>query len=259
MILQTLADATYERVAEAERRVSLREIRAAAEKLPRGDFPFETALKKPGLSLICEVKRASPSKGLIAPQYPYANIAREYEHGGADAISVLTEPTKFLGADEHLREISNTVKIPLLRKDFTVSEYQIYEAKVLGASAILLICAILNDWKLITFPQIAARLGLSVLTETHTADEIKRAIDCGATIIGVNNRDLNTFDTNLSATEQLSRFIPKEAVFVSESGIRTPSDAIAARKLGADAVLIGEALMRSDNRAKFIEECKREN
>jgi indole-3-glycerol phosphate synthase len=235
----------------------MRDMREAAEAMPAlPERAFEAALRKTGMSFICEVKRASPSKGIIAQDFPYLDIAREYEQIGADAVSVLTEPYKFLGNDEYLRGISREISLPTLRKDFTVSDYQIYEAKTLGASAVLLICAILGERELREYIELSERIGLSALVEAHTRSEVKRAIDAGAKIIGVNNRDLHTFDVDLSVSERLARLIPKGAVFVSESGIRTARDVSRLRDCGADAVLIGETLMRSSERGRLLAELR---
>jgi indole-3-glycerol phosphate synthase len=257
MILDELASSALHRVMDKTLTVPLGAVRDAAEAMAvTSDRPFESALRKTGMSFICEVKRASPSKGVIAQNFPYLDIAREYKKIGADAVSVLTEPSKFLGNDEYLRGIAREIPLPALRKDFTVSQYQIYEAKTLGASAVLLICAILDADALREYIELAARLGLSALVEAHTESEVKAAVDAGAVIIGVNNRDLRTFDVDLSVSERLSRLIPKGAVFVSESGIRTAADVARLRDCGADAVLIGETLMRSDERGRLLAELR---
>ena len=219
-------------------------------------FPFESALSGKGISFICEVKKASPSKGLIAADFPYVEIARQYEAAGASAISVLTEPEYFLGSSRYLQEIAQAVNIPILRKDFTVDEYQIYEAKILGASAVLLICAILSKDQIVKYIHIADTLGLSALVEAHDAAEVKTAIECGARVIGVNNRNLKDFSVDINNSAALRKMVPENIIFVSESGIRTHEDV---RKLvsdKADAVLIGELLMRSDNKAELLQELK---
>ena len=222
--------------------------------MQKGSFAFENALRKDGISFICECKKASPSKGLIAPEFPYLQIAEEYEAAGADCISVLTEPKWFLGRDEYLREIADTVSIPCLRKDFTVDEYMIYEAKVLGASAVLLICSILGKSEIREYLQICDELGLSALVETHDEREVQMALDAGARVIGVNNRNLKDFSVNTDNSRRLRELIPSEVLFVSESGVQTAEDVAALRKIGADAVLIGETLMRAaDKKAKLAE------
>lgn len=253
MILDTIAEKTKERVAELKKAKSLEEIKAEAGMLPVSyDFPFEKALRGEDIAFICEVKKASPSKGLIAADFPYINIAKDYEEAGASAISCLTEPFYFMGSDTYLKEISNTVSIPVLRKDFVVDEYMIYEAKLLDAGAILLICAILDDAQLKKYLETAHSLGLSALVEAHDEDEVNRALSAGARIIGVNNRDLKTFTVDINNSARLRKLVPEDIIFVSESGIKTPEDIDNLRKNGTNAVLIGETLMRSaDKRAEL--------
>lgn len=235
-----------------------REAELIAEKELERDgyfrYPFRERLAAPGISFICEVKKASPSKGLIAEKFPYLQIASEYEEAGAAAISVLTEPDYFMGSDEYLRQIASERNIPVLRKDFTVDEYQIYEAKILGASAVLLICAILDDNQLKTFLETAHRLGLSALVEAHDEEEVRRAVAAGAGIIGVNNRDLKTFNVDINNSIKLRELVPEGVVFVSESGIRNKDDVENLRKNGTDAVLIGETLMRADDKKAMLEQ-----
>lgn len=253
-ILEQLADHARQRTEQAKRVLPPEEIRHQALSLPKGDFPFQQALKKPGVSFICECKKASPSKGLIAPNFPYLEIAKEYEAAGADCISVLTEPKWFLGNDEYLKEIAEAVSIPCLRKDFTVDEYQIYQAKVLGASAVLLICSVLTENQMKDYIRICDELGLSALVEVHDEQEVQTALNTGARIIGVNNRNLKDFSVDTDNSRRLRELIPPNVLFVSESGVRTAEDVETLRKIGADAVLIGETLMRaSDKRAKLAE------
>ncbi len=253
-ILDRLADHARERVAEARRRVPLDEVRQRAALLPKGAFAFERALKKPGVSLICECKKASPSRGLIAPEFPYLQIAKDYEAAGADCISVLTEPKWFLGEDRHLKEIAGAVSIPCLRKDFTVDDYMIYEAKLLGSSAVLLLCSILSERQIQEFIGICDTLGLSALVEAHDEGEIQAALNAGARIIGVNNRNLHDFSVDAGNSRALRKLIPEGVLFVSESGVRSAADVAELRAVGADAVLIGEALMRApDKKAKLAE------
>lgn len=253
-ILDQLADHARARVAEAKKRIPLDEIKMRALSLPKGDFAFEKALKKDGISFICECKKASPSKGLIAPDFPYLQIAKEYEAAGADCISVLTEPKWFLGSNGYLREIASHVSIPCLRKDFTVDEYMIYEAKVLGASAVLLICSILTAEDIREYIYLCDELGLSALVEAHDEFEVKVALKAGARIIGVNNRNLKDFSVDTENSKRLRRLIPKDVLFVSESGVRNAEDVAKPRELGADAVLIGETLMRAtDKKVKLAE------
>ena len=254
MILDTLAQCSKERAARKKAAVSLEEIKSRALALPCDTgFPFEKALRKEGISYICEVKKASPSKVIIAEDFPYLTIAKEYEQAGAAAISVLTEPEYFLGSDRYLEEIAKRVSIPVLRKDFTVDEYQIYEAKTLGASAVLLICSLLDEKKLRYYLQICGTLGLSALVEAHTAEEINTAVKVGAHMIGVNNRNLKTFDVDVTNCARLKSLVPGDVLFVAESGVKTPGDINSLRKIGADAVLIGETLMKSADKKAALE------
>lgn len=247
-ILDQLADYARQRVRQANQTVPLDAVKEQALALPVQDFPFEKALRKEGLSFICECKRASPSKGLIAPDFPYLEIAKDYEAAGADCISVLTEPKWFLGRDSYLQDIAAAVSIPCLRKDFVVDPYLIYQAKILGASAVLLICSILSETQLNDFLGLCSRLGLSALVEAHDQVEVQTALRAGARIIGVNNRNLKDFSVDTDNSRRLRAMIPRDILFVSESGVRGPEDIAALRELGADAVLIGEALMRAPDR-----------
>ncbi|MDO4975660.1 MAG: indole-3-glycerol phosphate synthase TrpC [Eubacteriales bacterium] len=255
-ILNELADYAKIRTEEAKKNVPLSVIKEKALALPKGDFSFEKALKKPGISFICECKKASPSKGLIAPDFPYLKIAKEYEEAGADAISVLTEPKWFLGSDEYLKEITSQVSIPCIRKDFTVDEYMIYEAKLLGASAVLLICSILEEEQIREYIGICDELGLSALVEAHDAEEIEMALRAGARIIGINNRNLKDFTVNTDNSRDLRKQIPSEIIFVSESGVKNAEDIEKLRSVGTDAVLIGETLMRAEDKTKKLAELK---
>ena len=253
-ILDQLATHARERTEQAQKKIPLGELKQQAMLLPKGDFAFENALKKPGISFICECKKASPSKGLIAPDFPYLQIAKDYEAAGADCISVLTEPKWFLGSDEYLKEIADAVAIPCLRKDFTVDEYMIYEAKVLGASAVLLICSILSEEQIKAYIGVCDELGLSALVEAHDESEVQTALGAGARIIGVNNRNLKDFSVDTDNSRRLRELIPYDVLFVSESGVSSASDVARLREIGADAVLIGETLMRaSDKKAKLDE------
>ncbi len=255
-ILDQLADYARQRVEEAKRQTPLAEIKQQALALPKGDFRFEKALAKPGLSFICECKKASPSKGLIAADFPYLQIAKEYEAAGADAISVLTEPKWFLGSDRYLKEIASAVSTPCLRKDFTVDDYMIYEAKLLGASAVLLLCAILDDAQLREYLALCDGLGLSALVEAHDEAEVDRALSAGARILGVNNRDLKNFTVDTENSRRLRARIPEDVLFVSESGVRTAEDVARLAAIGADAVLIGETLMRAPDKTAKLRELK---
>ncbi|MDR0877834.1 MAG: indole-3-glycerol phosphate synthase TrpC [Treponema sp.] len=259
MILDDIVASTRIRVEKAKAVWPFEAVRDAALKQVSVTC-FEKALAAPGLSFICEVKKASPSKGLIAkdetgePFFPYLQIASEYEAAGASAISVLTEPDYFLGSDEYLREIAAAVKVPVLRKDFIIDTYQIYEAKVLGAQAVLLICALLDTKVLKEFIGIAENLGLSALVEVHNEEETASALDAGARIIGINNRDLKTFQVDLRVTGRLRELLPAGIITVAESGIRFPDDIRTLSEYGIDAVLIGETLMCSaDKKAALAE------
>ena len=239
MILETIAEATRKRVAAEKEKCSLAEMKEKATAMnPDTGFPFEQALKKPGMSFICEVKKASPSKGIIAEDFPYLEIAKEYEAAGASAISCLTEPEYFKGDKRYLKEIAETVSIPVLRKDFTVDPYMIYEAKVLGASAVLLICALLPEETLKEYLETAHSLGLSALVEAHDEAEVAQAMRAGARIIGVNNRNLKTFEVDINNCIRQRKHIPSDILFVAESGIKSRED-IAALEKGEDDIRNG--------------------
>ena len=255
MILDALAESARKRVAEAAKWRSLEEIRRQALSLPpkAAPFAFERVLRGKRLSFICEVKKASPSKGVIAPDFPYLAIAQEYERAGASAISVLTEPEYFKGRDSYLTEIRQAVSLPLLRKDFTVHEYQLYEARLMGADAVLLIAALLDTDTLRRYIGICNRLGLSALVEAHDAQEGHSALAAGARVVGVNNRDLRTFEVDLNTCLRLRDRVPVSIPFVAESGIRTPEDIEQLRGAGVNAVLIGETLMRSPDKKAALD------
>lgn len=255
-ILDQLAGYARQRVEAAQRLCPLEEVKRQALALPKGNFWFEKALARPGLAFICECKKASPSKGLIAPEFPYLQIAKQYEAAGADAISVLTEPKWFLGSDAYLKQIASAVSTPCLRKDFTVDAYMIYEAKLLGAAAVLLICAILTDAQLQEYLQLCDVLGLSALVEAHDETEVRRALAAGARMIGVNNRNLKDFTVDTANSRRLRELVPAGVLFVSESGVRTAADVAAVQAMGADAVLIGETLMRAADKAAALQQLK---
>ena len=257
MILDDIAAYTRLRVESLKKQKSLYAVRDEAEGRPAGK-DFQAALAAPGLSVIAELKQASPSKGLIAPDFEriYLDKARQYEEGGAAAISCLTEPKFFLGSDEYLRQVRAAVQLPILRKDFTVDEYQIYEAKCLGADAVLLICSLLSQGQLAEYLCQAHELGLSALVEAHDADEVGSALAAGAAIIGVNNRNLKDFSVNPLNSLRLREQIPAEKLFVAESGIAKASDCAGLKAAGVQAVLVGEALMRSPNPAAMIREMR---
>lgn len=263
MILDELASLTRARIEKQKKEVSMDDIRREAEliaaremEVQEFDYPFEEALSSPGLSIISEVKKASPSKGVIAEDFPYLEIAKEYEASAADAISCLTEPDRFKGSDEYLKAITKEVTIPVLRKDFTIDPYMIYQAKVFGASAILLIAAILSDEELKNYYEIADILGMSCLFEAHDEEEVERCLTAGARIVGVNNRNLKDFTVDINNSIRLRELVPENIIFVSESGIMVPEDVKALRENGTDAVLIGEMLMRSDSKSELIKSLK---
>ena len=257
-ILNEIAARTKERIAEEKFKFPLRELilqqNSDLAKHAEEKISFLEALKKPGMSYICEVKKASPSKGLIAPEFPYLEIAKEYKAAGASAISCLTEPFYFMGSDTYLREITETVDIPVLRKDFTVDKYMIYQAKAFGAAAVLLICAILNDQELLEYRELAETLGMDALVEAHDENEVARALKTGAKIIGVNNRDLKTFKVDMNNSIRLRNLAPDNVVFVSESGIKNAGDIAILERNRVGAVLIGETLMRSPDKKAALED-----
>lgn len=262
-ILGKIALSTQIRVAEAKKILSREQARQSAIQLAEAELalqgentprPFHKALAAPGLSFICEVKKASPSKGIIAQDFPWQEIAKDYEEGGAAAISVLTEPEFFLGSWQYLREISAKVKIPTLRKDFIIDEYQIYEAKLWGAKAVLLICALLEKETLAAYIKIADELALDCLVEIHNEEEAREAIEAGARVIGINNRDLVTFNVDTGLTAGLRKLLPAGTLSVAESGIKSADDVRELKDIGIDAVLIGESLMRAADRKAFLAE-----
>ena len=255
-ILEKITEHTKERIEEEKKIVPLEEVRRQAEEKGIKDqiSAFEQALRADGLSFICEAKKASPSKGLIAPDFPYVEIAKEYEAAGASAISCLTEPFYFMGSDTYLREITETVDIPVLRKDFTVDKYMIYQAKAFGASAVLLICTILDDQELLEYRELAESLGMDALVEAHDEEEVARALKAGAKIVGVNNRDLKTFKVDMNNSIRLRNLAPYNVVFVSESGIKNAGDIAILERNRVGAVLIGETLMRSPDKKAALEE-----
>lgn len=258
-ILEEIAKKAQERVQEAKRSCSLEQMKALAfEKMQNEHekISFKDALSGSEMAFICEVKKASPSKGIIDPEFRWLDIAKEYEMAGASAISCLTEPYWFLGSNEYLKVIAQTVKIPVLRKDFTVDEYMIYEAKALGASAVLLICSILDDAQLQSYGQLVKSLGMDALVEAHSEEEIHRALSAGAQIIGVNNRNLKDFSVDIENSRRLRALAPKDVIFVSESGIKTPEDIQALYENGTNAVLIGETLMRAADKKAMLDHLK---
>ena len=256
-MLEKIVAKTEERLVESKRNKPLSQLKEEVSKLDiNDDFPFKEALKDPEIAIIAEVKKASPSKGLIAEDFDYIKIAKDYEQAGASAISVLTESYFFKGSNDYLKEIAENVSIPILRKDFTIDEYMIWEAKSLGASAILLIVSILDDVQLKRYLDLAHELGLSAIVETHDEDEIRTAIGAGAEIIGVNNRNLADFTVDINNSVNLRRLVSDDVLFISESGIKTAEDVRRLKENNVDAVLIGETLMRSDDKKSMILELK---
>lgn len=257
-ILETIARKRRIAIEEKKKQIPLENLVHQVEALLENGTrekkkSFYDALAGEPLSFICEVKKASPSKGLIAPDFPYLSIAKEYEAAGASAISVLTEPEYFLGRDEYLKEIASAVSIPVLRKDFTIDPYQIYEAKLLGASAVLLICSLLDRETLAEYLKLTKSLKMDALVEAHDEAEVDMAVDLGARIIGVNNRNLKNFTVDVENSLRLRERVPKDIVFVSESGIKTREDTIQLAIQHVNAVLIGETLMRSADKKKALD------
>ena len=259
MILDELASLTRKRIELQKQGYSLENIKRDAELLAAREvtYNFEETLSKEGLSIISEVKKASPSKGVIAEDFPFLEIAKEYETAGADAVSCLTEPDRFKGSDAYLQEIASNIKLPILRKDFTIDPYMIYQARMMGASAVLLIAAILSDAELAEYFEIAEGLGLSCLFEAHDEEEVKRCLAAGARIVGVNNRNLKDFTVDINNSVKLRKLVPDDVIFVSESGIEKPEDVKVLKENGTDAVLIGEMLMRSSDKTGLIHELKK--
>ena len=254
MILDDITKAVAKRLPADKKQISLQQMKELAKAAPdKVGYPFEKSLAASGISCICEVKKASPSKGLIAPDFDYLQIAKDYEKAGAAVISVLTERDYFQGSPEYLRQIAQHVSIPVLRKDFIIDEYQIYEAKALGAAAILLICAILEEKQMKQFFSLADSLGLSVLVEAHDENEVAIAMRCGARVIGVNNRNLKDFTVSLDTSCRLRQLVPQSLLFVAESGIKTRADVQRLQKCNIDAVLIGETLMRSTDKKAALQ------
>ena len=254
MILDKLAESTRQRVEKEKRDISPEIVKQKALELPKEDFSFEKAIAKSGMTFICEVKKASPSKGIIANDFPFVEIAKEYEKAGAGCISVLTEPEYFKGDKKYLKAISEEVHIPLIRKDFVIDEYMIYDAKIHGASAVLLICSLLDEKTIRQYIHICDELGLSALVEAHDEEEIEKAVKAGARMIGVNNRDLKTFTVDISNSERLRKLVPSDILFIAESGIRTKEDIRRLKKANVNAVLIGETFMRAKDKAGMLKE-----
>lgn len=256
-ILDQLADYARVRVAHDREINSLETLKELCEHTYLGpDWQFEQALRKPGMSFICEIKKASPSKGIISEDFPYLDIARDYQAAGADCISCLTEPKWFLGSDDIFRQVRSNVTLPMIRKDFTVDAYQIYQAKLMGADAVLLICAILDTATISNYLEICDRLGLTALVEAHDEREIASAVSAGARVIGVNNRNLKDFSVDFSNAARLRDLIPPECLYVAESGVKNAADVAALKSIGADAVLMGEVLMRAPSKGRLLAEMR---
>lgn len=248
-ILEKIAETTIKRTETLKTSINIEQYKNKALNIKNEPFLFEKALKKDKISFICEIKKASPSKGIIADDFPYLDIAKEYEKAGADAISVLTEPEYFMGSAEYLEQIVNTVKTPILRKDFIIDEIQIYETKIIGASGMLLICSLLDERTLTKYIKIADELGISCLVEAHNEEEIKKALNSNARIIGVNNRNLKDFTVDVKNSINLRKYVPDDIIFVSESGIKTREQITELEKNNVNAVLIGETFMRSKDKS----------
>lgn len=261
MILDTLVEATKRRIAAQKEALPFTELRRQVEQSLSGDksrkasraFRFEQTLATDGIHLICEVKRASPSKGLIAPDFPYVQIAKDYEAAGADCLSVLTETDYFLGSDDYFREIRAEVALPMLRKDFTIDPYMLFQAKAMGADCVLLICAVLSEDEIKEYLEICDSLGLSALVETHDEKEVEMAVRAGSRVLGVNNRNLKTFEVDLTTSARLRQLVPGNILFVAESGIRTAQDIQVLRKAHVNGVLIGEMLMKSPDKKAALD------
>lgn len=257
MILDKLAESTRLRVAKEKQDRLPEDVKEKALSMEKGDFAFERAVREGDISFICEVKKASPSKGIIAEDFPYVEIAKEYEEAGASCISVLTEPEYFKGDKKYLKEISENVSLPLIRKDFIIDEYMIYDAKIHGASCVLLICSLLDEETIREYINICDILGMSALVEAHDEEEIKKAIRAGVRMIGVNNRDLKTFTVDISNSERLRKLVPENILFVAESGIKTNEDIKRLREANVNAVLIGETFMKSSDKKGMLAQLKR--
>lgn len=256
-ILEQIAITTKERVDALKKSIDIELYKNKALSIKTESFLFEKALKKDRISFICEIKKASPSKGIIAEDFPYIDIAKEYEKAGADAISVLTEPKYFMGSTKYLEQIAKTVKIPILRKDFIIDEIQIYETKIIGASGMLLICSLLDEKTLTKYIEIADKMGISCLVEAHNEEEIKKALNAKARIIGVNNRNLKDFTVDVNNSISLRKYVPNNIIFVSESGIKTTEQITELEQNNVNAVLIGETFMQANDKSAALKTLRR--
>lgn len=255
MIIDDIVASTFERVAENKKRNSIDKLaRLAFEKPINKDYPFEKALRnKANLAYIMEIKRCVPTKGEITRNFDYKSIAKEYEDIGATAISVMTEPDYFKGDDDFLAEIARIVKIPVLRDDFIVDEYMVYESKLLGADAITLICSVLDEITLMRCLNLAENLGMSAVVEAHSSMQVKKALRVGAKIIAVNNCDLRNFEIDMNNSLELQKMIPEDVIFISRSGVKTYQDICKLEENNVNAVMVGEVLMRSHDKRKTFE------
>ena len=256
MILTKLADSTRDRVEREKKQIQLEMVKKQALAMKKGDFSFEKVIAEGDISFICEVKRASPSKGMIVEEFPYVQIAKDYEEAGASCISVLTEPDYFKGDKQYLKEISENVTVPLIRKDFIIDEYMIYDAKIHGASCVLLICSLLDKETMEKYIEICDNLGMSALVEAHDEEEIQKAVEAGARMIGVNNRDLKTFTVDIGNSERLRKLVPDNILFIAESGIKTNADINRLRKAKVNGVLIGETFMKAENKKEMLQKLR---
>ncbi len=256
MILTKLADSTRNRVEREKKQIQLEMVKKQALAMKKGDFSFEKIIAEGDISFICEVKRASPSKGMLVEEFPYVQIAKDYEEAGASCISVLTEPDYFKGDKQYLKEISENVTVPLIRKDFIIDEYMIYDAKIHGASCVLLICSLLDKETMEKYIEICDNLGMSALVEAHDEEEIQKAVEAGARMIGVNNRDLKTFTVDIGNSERLRKLVPDNILFIAESGIKTNADINRLRKAKVNGVLIGETFMKAENKKEMLQKLR---
>ncbi len=256
MILTKLADSTRNRVEREKKQIQLEMVKKQALAMKKGDFSFEKVIAEGDISFICEVKRASPSKGMLVEEFPYVQIAKDYEEVGASCISVLTEPDYFKGDKQYLKEISENVTVPLIRKDFIIDEYMIYDAKIHGASCVLLICSLLDKETMEKYIEICDNLGMSALVEAHDEEEIQKAVEAGARMIGVNNRDLKTFTVDIGNSERLRKLVPDNILFIAESGIKTNADINRLRKAKVNGVLIGETFMKAENKKEMLQKLR---
>lgn len=256
-VLDKILDRKRVEVSRARAAVSFKEIKKRIRDLPP-PRAFSSALRGAGLSVIAEIKKASPSKGVLANDFDPVRLARDFAEGGASALSVLTDEEFFQGQKSYIQQVKSTVGIPILRKDFIIDEYQVYESRSIGADAILLIVRAMSQETLRVLSDCAQSLGLSVLTEVHDEMDVQRANQLGAEIVGINNRDLSSFDVSLQRSLDLRPMLRPTAIAVSESGISTRADVARLREAKFNAILVGESLMKSDNRIAALQGLLRE-